>query len=409
MANINTGVFGLQGFTISSINFSPKGVTLTVKRRRKTANCPSCCKRTRVLKDYRPWQTVLHLLLCNQKVFLTFRKRRFYCSSCAKVFTERYPFLSPGARNTIVAQNHALERLTDSSFKVTNARVGLAYSTMVSLLKRVFSLDAINWSSQAVGGTIRLGIDEHHFKKNRFVVTVANLLTGKPIHILPNDQKKTVVSFLKSLPEEVALKIDEVAVDMRSAFIHAVLETLPNARVVIDHFHVIQDANRRVNEARKIEDDVQQKLKGNGPKRINWKVLVTAREHLKANQEEVLAKYLSWYPAVSTFYACKESLRDMYKSPTKKLARARLEHLIAQMKRSDYPELWLWARTLTTYKEYILNYFDNHTTNATTEGLHRKFKLIQRTAYGFSNPEVYIRRIMLACLPLTLLTIHPHN
>ena len=140
-----------------------------------------------------------------------------------------------------------------------------------------------------------------------------------------------------------------------------------------------------------------------------WKVLVTAREHLKPNQEQTLAKYLSWYPAVSTFYACKESLRDMYKSPTKKLARARLERLIIQMKHSDYPELWLWARTLTINKEYILNYFDNHTTNATIEGLHRKFKLIQRTAYGFSNPEVYIRRIMLACLPLTLLTIHPHN
>jgi len=246
-------------------------------------------------------------------------------------------------------------------------------------------------------------------KKNQMVVTVANLLTGKPVHILPNDRKATVVNFLKSLPAEIASKIEEVAVDMRMAFVKAVEETLPNARIVVDHFHMIQDANKRVNEARKIEDDVQEKIKGNGPRRINWKVLVTAREHLKPNQEELLAKYLSWYPAVSTFYACKESLRDMYKSPTKKLAGVRLERLIIQMRKSDYPELWIWARTLTTYKEYILNYFDNHTTNAVTEGLHRKFKLIQRTAYGFRNPEVYVRRIMLACLPLTLLTIYPHN
>lgn len=177
--------------------------------------------------------------------------------------------------------------------------------------------------------------------------------------------------------------------------------------IVIDHFHVIQDANKRVNEARKIENDVQKKLKGNGPGRINWKVLVTAREHLKPAQEQQLGKYLSWYPAISIFYACKESLRDMYKAPSKKLARQRLERLIIQMKRSDYPDLWIWARTLTTYKEYILNYFDNHTTNATTEGLHRKFKLIQRTAYGFRNPEVYVRRIMLACLPLMVLKL-PH-
>lgn len=409
MPNINTGIFAIQGFTIRSINFSEEGVALTIKRRRKTANCPTCQRRTGRLKDYRPWQTVLHLLLCNQKVYLTFRKRRFFCNTCSKVFTERYPFLSPGARKTVVVQNHALERLTDSSFKATTKRLGFAYSSLVGLLSKAFSLESISWLNQTVAGHIRLGIDEHRFRKNQMVVTIANLLTGKPVHILPDDRKATVVKFLKQLPADVAAKIDEVAVDMRSGFVKAVEETLPAARIVVDHFHVIQDANRRVNEARKIEDDVQEKIKGNGPRRINWKVLVTAREHLKPNQEQLLAKYLSWYPAVSTFYAVKESLRDMYKAPTKKVARQRLERLIVQMKRSEYPDLWIWARTLSTYKEYILNYFDNHTTNAVTEGLHRKFKLIQRTAYGFRNPEVYVRRIMLACLPLTLLTIYPHN
>lgn len=409
MPNINTGLFVIQGFTISSINFSEKGVTLTIKRRRKTANCPACQRRTKRLKDYRSWQTVLHLLLCNQKVYLTFQKRRFFCEVCSKVFTERYPFLSQGARKTIIVQNHALERLTDASFKATTKRLGFAYSTLVTLLGRVFSLESINWLNQEVCGKIRLGIDEHRFKKNKMVVTIANLLTGKPVHILPNDQKRTLVNFLKSLPLDIAQKIDEVAVDMRMGFVRAVEQTLPNTHIVVDHFHVIQDANRRVNEARKIEDDVQEKLKGEGPKKINWKVLVTAREHLRPNQEELLAKYLSWYPAVSTFYACKESLRDMYKSPTKKVAMERLERLIDQMRRSDYPDLWIWSRTLSTYKEYILNYFDNHTTNAVTEGLHRKFKLIQRTAYGFRNPEVYVRRIMLACLPLTLFTMYPHN
>lgn len=409
MWNTNTALLKIQGFTVTSINFSPKGVFLNVKRRRVTAVCPVCKKRTRRLKDYRKPQTILHLVLCSQKVYLTVRKRRFSCMSCQKVFTEQLPFVAKRARQSIYVQNDAMERLTDSSFKATERRLGFAYSTLVRLLTKVFSLESIDWATQTVGDKIRLGIDEHHFRKNQFVITVANLLTGKPVHILSDDRKATVVNFLASLPADVAAKIDEVAVDMKAAFVHAVAEQLPVARIVIDHFHVIQDANRRVNEARKIEDDVQEKIKGAGPKRINWRVLVTAREHLKPNQEQILAKYLSWYPAVSVFYACKEALRDMYKSTNRQIAQRRLEKLIYQMKSSQYPELWIWARTLTTYKEYILNYFDNHTTNAVTEGLHRKFKLIQRTAYGFRNPEVYVRRIMLACLPLTLLTIYPHH
>jgi len=99
----------------------------------------------------------------------------------------------------------------------------------------------------------------------------------------------------------------------------------------------------------------------------------------------------------------------MYKAKSKDEATTILTSLIKFMDSSEYPELWSWARTLNGYQEYILNYFDNHTTNATTEGLHRKFKLIQRTAYGFRNPEVYARRIMLACLPLSfILTKLPH-
>jgi len=98
----------------------------------------------------------------------------------------------------------------------------------------------------------------------------------------------------------------------------------------------------------------------------------------------------------------------MYQQPTRQDAETILTSLIKFMKDSDYPELYLWANTLKRYQPYILNFFDNHTTNAVTEGLHRKFKLIQRTAYGFRNPEVYARRIMLACLPLTLIKFYPN-
>jgi len=176
---------------------------------------------------------------------------------------------------------------------------------------------------------------------------------------------------------------------------------LPHTRIVIDHFHIIQDANRRVNDARKIEEDVEEKIKSNSPKRIPWKLLTKNKEHLKGKQTELIYHYLNHYPAVTIFYSCKEKLRDMYKSETKE-ATERLTGLIREMKLSEYPELWLWAKTLTKYQPYLFNYFDHHTTNATTEKLNRKFKLIQRTAYGLRNPKVYARRILLTYLPLIL-------
>ena len=404
-----TSLLRIPGFFVTNVIIEEEEIIISARKRSKTARCPHCLKRTKRLKDYRPLSKILHMMLCNQKVYLSFRKRRFICVPCKKVFTERLSFLSFRSRKTIYAKHHALERLSDSSFKVTAQRVGFCYSSLVSLLKKVFQEDSIKWPEQIIKGVIRIGIDEHHFgRKNKYLTTIANLITGKPIHILPNDQKKTVVSFLKSLPTGVKDRIEEVAIDMRSAFIKAVEETLPNARIVIDHFHIIQDANRRVNEARKIEDDVEEKIKNNGPKRIPWKLLTKNKEDLKGGQRELVTYYLNRFPAVSIFYGCKEKLRDMYQSRTKQEAERTLTNLIKFMKDSEYPELYLWANTLSRHREYILNYFDNHTTNAVTEGLHRRFKLIQRQAFGFRNPEVYIRRVMLAFLPLTMLKLYPH-
>lgn len=101
--------------------------------------------------------------------------------------------------------------------------------------------------------------------------------------------------------------------------------------------------------------------------------------------------YLNRYPAVSIFYACKEKLRDMYKQSARQGTEGILTNLIKFMKESDYLELYLWANTLIRCKPYILNYFDSHTASAVTERLRRKLKLIQRTAYGFRNPEAYAR------------------
>ncbi len=405
-----TSLLKIPGFFVTDVQIAKNEIIISARKRSKTARCPLCNKRSKRLHDYLRVQKVLHMSLSLQKVYLLFRKRRFVCGNCCKTFTESISFIQNKSRKSIYVELEALDRLSDSSFRKTKERVGISYGGLTSLLKRVFTLETINWQEQKVEEKIRLGIDEHHFgKKNKYLITIANLLTGKPIHILPDDKQQTLRFFLRQLPPSVKEAIEEVAVDMRKSFVSAVAAELPNARIVLDHFHMIADANKRVNEARKIEDDVQEKIRGNGPKRIPWKLLTRNREDLKGEQDRLVRYYLHVFPAVAIFYSCKEKLRDMYKAGTKEEAELILNELIRSMRASEYPELWSWARTLSGYQEYILNYFDNHTTNATTEGLHRKFKLIQRQAYGFRNPEVYARRIMLACLPFSfILTKLPH-
>jgi len=397
----------IPGFFVTDVQMEKEEIIIYAKKRSKTARCKACNKRSRKLKDYRSPSKILHMMLCNQKVYLVFRKRRFTCLNCSKLFTEQISFLESYQRASVFVKHHALERLSDSSFKATNKRIGISYGGLTSLLKKVFTLESIDWQSQKVKEKIHLGIDEHHLgKRHKYLVTIANLLTGKPIHILPDDKQVTLRKFLQQLPDNVKEMIDEVCIDMRRSFLTAIAKELPDARIVIDHFHMIQDANKRLNDARKIDEDVEEKIKGNGPMKIPWKLLTRNKEDLKGEQTELVGYFLGKYPGVAVFYSCKEKLRDIYRATSKEDAEKQLNQLIRFMNQSEYAELSVWARSLTFYQPYILNYFDNHTTNAVTEGLHRKFKLIQRNAYGFRNPEVYARRIMLACLPLPF--FYPH-
>jgi len=68
-----------------------------------------------------------------------------------------------------------------------------------------------------------------------------------------------------------------------------------------------------------------------------------------------------------------------------------------------------WPESLEyAWDRYILNYFDNRTTNAYTEGIHTKIKMIKRVSFGFRNVHVYIRKVLLSLFPLATILSLPH-
>jgi transposase len=103
------------------------------------------------------------------------------------------------------------------------------------------------------------------------------------------------------------------------------------------------------------------------------------------------------------FYVTKERLRDMYKSKTKKEAQKQLKLIISALESTDDGELISWGRTLSRWSEYILNYWNSHSTNGFMEGIHNKMKLIKIISFGFRNKKVFIQKVMLSVLITTLL------
>lgn len=180
---------------------------------------------------------------------------------------------------------------------------------------------------------------------------------------------------------------------MSAGYKSSIKKNLPNSKIVIDKFHIIQDANNRIDQERLIANEM---LKTNAPK----KLFLRNKEHLTEQQQEQIKRWFKKLPDLAVLWFFKEALREMYASKNPQQAQKRLDIIISGLYKQQSKVTSDWAKTLERWYEPVLNYFDYMITNGYTEGMHTKFKLLKRLGYGFRNKEVYIRKMALACLPL---------
>jgi len=90
------------------------------------------------------------------------------------------------------------------------------------------------------------------------VYTVTEVKQRRVLRILRDDRIATLKKFLSKIPRD---KVREVCIDMKDGLRKAAEIVFPSAKVVVTPFHVIADSNKRMDEARRIEQDVYWKRK----------------------------------------------------------------------------------------------------------------------------------------------------
>lgn len=397
MNNRILSLLGLQGLGILSIKEYQKFIFIYCYLTRKTANCPICSQRTNSVYDQRPPSMVRHLKIGLRLTYLVLFKRRFKCKLCNKVFIEKLPQVGKWQRKTTSMDEQIIEYLKEVSFKGVKRRLGVSYSSSVKLLKKTINETVVDWSKE-ISKPVSLGIDEHSFSGHDLLITLTNLTTPKLITILQDDRKITLDTLLATIPESLKAKIPSVAIDMKQMYKLSLKKYLPNTKITVDHFHVIYDANKRIEEERRI-------LQGVFKSKIPRFPFIKNKENLSQKEKDLIKIIFQKYPDLKFYWFAKEELREIYKLKDKDEAKSKLSTLIRIMYKEHDSGLTNWANTLSNWKEEILNFFQTHITNAYTEGVNNKLKLIKRTGFGFKNKEVYIKKALLAFTPFLIL---PH-
>ena len=232
-----------------------------------------------------------------------------------------------------------------------------------------------------------MSLDEFARKKGQgnFATILTDLDKSSLLEVIDSHKSDDIITVLKQQPLVMREGVEEVCVDMWGGFPKVIREVFPNAKIVIDRFHVQKLVNKALN---KIRLAVQ--LKG----LKNRYLLMNNQENLTSGEKDDLELILKSSPSLKIAHELKEELIMIYNSditPSFGIKKMRKWLISARiMFRSA-------ANTLDSHIEEICNYFNNRTTSGVTEGINTRIKLIIRQSYGFKNFDM-MKEKLLACL-----------
>ena len=217
----------------------------------------------------------------------------------------------------------------------------------------------------------------------------------------------SVTGWLRQRSQDFRDAVRYVVIDPAASYRAAITsDVLPNAQLVVDHFHLVKLANDALTAARRRITWELRNRRGRkvDPEWANRRRLLTGRERLRPKAFATMWNELLAHDPTGQILAAwiaKEELRTLLSCARQHTAphviRARLYDFYAWCASTDIPEVHRLATTIETWWPQTLLFLQTGLTNARTEGLNRLVKDTGRRACGFRNPQNHRRRVRLVC------------
>jgi transposase len=392
----------LKQTRVRSVFFDEEGLVADVCPTTRVPRCGCCgCKARRVYDArHRRWR---HLDLAGMMLHLQYAIRRVRCRCCG-VVTEWVPWAEPSSGFTRPFEDqvaYLAQRIDKTS---VSCLMRIAWRTVGSIVLRVIERVL---PGDRLDGLTHIGVDELSYRRHHeYVTVVVDHLRGEVVWAHPGKNADTLKKFFTCLGPERTARLEAVTIDMSGAYIKAVTEASPQARIIFDRFHVQRLAHEALDEVRREQvrecqnTDEKAAIKGtrNALQKNPWNLTVDEYHKLAVLQKTNRPLYRA--------YLLKESLAGILDGGQVNVARRRLLEWIAWARRSRLPPFRKLANTIRDHIEGIVAYVATGMNNGRVEGLNGKVRTITRRAYGFHNPSALIGLIFLCCSGLTLTPHH---
>jgi len=384
--------FGVIGYDYINTKYEGGAVTFTVQPKPFSLRCPQCRSRNVIRRGTIP-RLFRTLPIGGKPVWLSLAVQRVQCLACDVLRQARIGFAESRRSYTKSFERYTLELSSRMTIQDTARHLAVSWDIVKDIQKRYLGR---KFSRPKLGRLNRIAIDEISIGRgHRYLTVVMDLESGAVVFVGDGKGVEALEPFWRRL-RTCKAKVKAVAMDMSPAYMRAVLDHLPKARIVFDHFHVIKLYNDKLSDFRRQlyhqVRDIQQKdvIKG-----TRW-LLLKNPENLDPdkNEPQRLQEALQINAPLATAYYMKEELRQFWKQPSKASAEDFLVQWMARARASEISMLISFSNTLASHKTGLLAYYDHPISTGPLEGTNNKIKTMQKQAYGFRDMEFFKLKIM---------------
>lgn len=384
--------FGIRGYKYVSTRFENGNVIFRILQEPSGLFCSNCGSR-KVIRRGTVERRFRSVPIGCKPVWISIAIQRVFCLICNVIRQVKIGFANHRRSYTKTFERYALELSRHMTIQAVAKHLGVSWGVIKDIQKRYLLK---RFSRPKLKHLKRIAIDEITTGKGHHYLTIVlDLDTGAVAFVGDGKGSDALLPFWKRLKASRA-QIDAVAIDMSPAYIGAVIDKLPDAAIVFDHFHIVKLYNDKLSELRrKLYHQVTTHIEKNILKGTRW-LLLKNPENLDVQRDEAqrLEKALEINKPLATAYYMKEDLRQLWCQENKNTAATFLESWVKRARSSKIQMLSKFANTLLAHRSGILAYYDYRISTAPLEGTNNKIKTMKRQAYGFRDLEFFKLKIM---------------
>ena len=387
-----------QNIKISLVFETDTHIEIQAKLDYSAPSCPHC--QGKMIKyDFQKPSKIPLLEQAGTPTLLRLKKRRFQCKSCRRVTVAETSIVEKNCQISNLVRQKVAQLLTQK-MSLTDIARRLRVSTSTVYRK----LDQFAFKEHYDKLPAVISWDEFGFKKGELAFVAQNYETNKLITILDNRRQTSIRNYFLKYPLKARQKVQFITMDMSGAYIPLVRRLFPNAKIVLDRFHIIQHLGRAFLKTRiAIMNQFDKKSLPYRALKNHWRLFQKDSRKLSLNSfysqtfrqtlapHEVVAKTLVFSEELSSDY-------NLYQLLLFHFQEKRVDEFfdLIEENRSKVNHYFQTVfRTFLRHKQYIKNALETDYSNAKLEATNKLIKDIKRLGFGFRNFINFKKRVFI--------------